>query len=109
MAEKPCLSCGKPITFKPSTTRTKEDGSPAFDRFNPDGTPHIDERKNGGGGGYRGKSEAEMHDIRREAVLNAAVAFASACIAGGKEIDSAAVIVVADRFLKWVETGRPSS
>jgi hypothetical protein len=102
MAEKPCLSCGKPITFKESTTRVKDDGTPAWDRFNPDGSPHIDERKNGGGG-YRGKTPEEQRAIVRQSALKSAVAFASARMAAGDPVTSADVMKVADAFVAWLE------
>jgi hypothetical protein len=107
MAEKTCLNdaCKKPIVLKedPETGKWKP--------FNPDGSPHVHPKPafTGGGGGYRGKSEAEMHDIRREAVLNSAVNFAVSRVNGGENLTEVDVLAIAGAFLRWVETGRPSS
>lgn len=104
MAEKPCLSCGKPITFKESTTRVKDDGTPAWDRFNPDGTPHVDERKNGNGGGYRGKSPEEQRSIVRQSALKSAIALAGGQMTvTGEVIKSGDVLKIADAFVSWLE------
>lgn len=100
-----CNGCGQPISFK-----QRADGG--WTRFNLDDTPHTHERKTGGGG-RPGRSEAELHDIRREAVLNAAVAYMAAKLTATPyektaEINAAHVLKVADAFLAWVEKDRPS-
>lgn len=98
MAEpKSCRTCGKPIVF------AGQDDNGKWIIKNPDGTPHVDERRGGGGGNApRGRSAAELHDIRREAVLNSTIA----AMAAG--LDMAEVISNANRFLQWVEQNRPS-
>lgn len=84
-----CRGCSKPITFK-----QKASGE-GWDRFNPDGTPHVHERRGGGGG----KSPAELREIRRMSVLKSAAEFA----ASRPDLKSADVLAIAGRWLAWVE------
>lgn len=95
--------CGKPILLE------KNQDTDKWEPLNLDGSPHTHPRPQGmGGGGTRPmRTEAELHDIRREAVLNAAVAFSSAKIRAGAEIKSADVVQIARLFLSFVEEGRP--
>lgn len=103
----PCFTCQKPITF--SDNPDPETGKKIV--LNEDGTRHTHPKPafGAGGGGYRGKSEAEMHDIRREAVLNAAVAYSAARMTAGDGVEPQDVINTANLFLRWVETDRPKA
>jgi len=105
MAEKqpvPCNTCQQPITFKESATRTKPDGTPAWDRCNLDGSPHEHPRPQGGSGGYRGKTEEERREIRRMNALTNAVAWATVVVGQGEALTSQQVLAMADRFAEWV-------
>jgi hypothetical protein len=100
-----CNTCQKVITFQ-----AKEDGT-GWNRFNPDGTPHNHERKGPPARSF-GRSEGEIHDIRREAVLNAAVEFAVGKLATGIPPDSikaADVVTIAEVFHDFVMKGRPTA
>lgn len=102
--QKNCDDCGKPISVD------KVDDK--WVASNLDGTPHEKHRKAGAGGGgaYRGgggRSEAEIHDIRREAVLNAAVAWGSANLSAGLEYTREQVLETAKLFHAFVVEGRP--
>lgn len=102
-----CNTCQAPISFR------KDEENDKWLRFNLDGTPHTHERKPGGGG-RAGRSEGELHDIRREAVLKAAVAYVVGKAQASdpetvKQITANAVIQTAKVFLAFVEEGRPSN
>jgi hypothetical protein len=103
-AEAPaCRDCQAPIAFAKLPNGR-------FKPTNPDGSDHnCPNRQNRAASNVRsfGRSAAELHDIRREAVLNAAVAFASAKLEAGTDIGAAQVIQVAHAFLAFVEEDRP--
>lgn len=93
----PCKSCSKPITFE-----KKPDGE-GYNRFNPDGSPHIDERKNGGGG-YRGKSPEEQRAIARMSALKSAIDFVNGRLTvTGETVPTTDVLKIADAFVAWLE------
>jgi hypothetical protein len=86
-----CNGCRKPITFR------RDEDNDKWLRFNPDGTPHVHERRGGGG-----RSAAELRDIRRLSVLKAAAAFG----ASRPDMKSSDVLTIANRWLAWLERGR---
>jgi len=101
-----CNRCGQEIVF------AGQDEGGKWIINNPDGTRHVDQQRQGGRG-FGGKSPAEQHDIRREATLNAAVAYVvgKAQASGPEEaakLNAKVVVDVARAFLAFVEEGRPS-
>jgi hypothetical protein len=91
----PCNRCQKPIVF------AGQDENGKWIRNNPDGTPHVDEQRPGGG--FRGKTPEEMRDIRRESALKSAVEFANGKLASGTAIATKDVLSVAQAFLDFIE------
>jgi len=104
MATTTCRSCEAPIAFE-------KNGSGGWNVLNADGSRHDcpkkQQQQRTGNVRSFGRSQAELHDIRREAVLNSAVAFASAKVAAGTEISGTDVIAMAKAFLRFVEEDRP--
>ena len=95
-----CRDCGAPISFT-----KRDDGK--WNVNNADGSKHNCPKRQNNVRSF-GRSASEQHDIRREAVLNAAVEFASAKISAGVEINAGDVIKVAKAFLQFVEEDRPA-
>jgi len=101
-----CNRCGQPIVF------SGQDENGKWIINNPDGTRHVDQQKQSNRG-FGGKSPAEQHDIRREATLNAAVAYCvgkaqASGIEEAAKLNAKTVLDVARAFLSFVEEGRPS-
>lgn len=108
-----CRACGGKFVW----------GDKAGERVDPEtGKPHECKGRKpfAGGGGFRGKSPEELglererqYDIRREAVLNAAVAWLghrmSAETVDANTLKAEDVLEVADKFHAWVVKGRPST
>jgi hypothetical protein len=92
MAQSVCRTCDAPLVWQDTDQGRRP--------FNPDGSPHRDQRPSSG---RPASSPARDREVRRAVAMKAAATLTAAAIQSHEEARSEMVFRLADRILEWLE------